>query len=73
MAKTYDLIHGLNCARFTYNGQPRVVRVISVDNDHGNLIGQETKKGRKQVNRRYAPVKAYKLSRIKGGLRLSRD
>lgn len=73
MPKNYDLIDGLNCARFVYNGVPRVIRVIAVDNDHGNVVGLETKKGRKQVNKRYAPIKAFKLDRIRGGLKLTRN
>lgn len=71
--KQYDTIDGMDCARFVYGGVPRVIRVISVDNEHGNVVGLETKRGRKQVNKRYAPVKAFKLSRIRGGLRLTRN
>lgn len=67
-----DLIAGMNCARFIYNGVPRVVRVTAVDNEHGNIIGLETKRGRKIVNKRYAPIKAFKLDRMRGGLTLSR-
>lgn len=64
--KTYDLIDPKkNCAHFSYHGKPRVVRVISIEN--GNITGYETRKGQKRVNKRYAKVKSFKLTRIDGG------
>ena len=69
----YPLIDGLNCARFVYNGIPRVVRVIAIDNEHGNIIGLETKRGKKKVNKRYAKTKAFKLAKVRGGVKLTKN
>jgi hypothetical protein len=54
-----------NVARFVYHGVPRVVRVISIE--AGNVTGYETRKGKRIVNKRFAPVKAYKFTRMKNG------
>lgn len=64
-SKEYDLIAGRNCARFTYHGVPRVVRVISIKD--GNLTGYETKRGGRICNVRFANVKSFRIDRIKGG------
>jgi hypothetical protein len=63
--KVYDKIGDVDCARFSYNGTPRVVRVIAIEK--GNITGYETKKGGKIVNRRFAPVKSFKVIKIDGG------
>lgn len=66
MTKMYSMIDGkTNVARFVYHGSPRVVRVIAIDG--GNVVGYETRKGDKIVNKRFAPVKAYKFTRMKNG------
>jgi len=66
MVKTYDLIDlNRNCARFEYNGMDRVVRVISINK--GNLTGYETKRGKRQINKRYAKVKSFTFTKMGGG------
>lgn len=64
--KDYPLISATrNCARFVYGDEPRVVRVISING--GNVTGYETRKGEKIVNKRFAKIKSFKITRMKGG------
>lgn len=64
--KDYPLISTTrNCARFVYDDEQRVVRVISIDK--GNVTGYETRKGEKIVNKRFAPIKSFKITKMKGG------
>lgn len=57
---------GKNCARFTYHGRPRVVRVVKIE--QGNVTGYVTRDGSKIVNKRFAPIKSFKIGRMRGGL-----
>ena len=66
MVGKYPMIDEVrNVARFVYRNLPRVVRVVSIEN--GNVTGYETRKGDCIVNKRYAPIKAYNVTRMKGG------
>lgn len=68
----YPLVQGANCARFSYHGKQRVVRLIADEKGNiltknGCFVGYETKSGEKQFNLRFAQVKSFKIAKLEDG------